>query len=505
MKTRNMKAVYPKDWVKGRPYQTPDSADRYYAGLATKVMGVLRRSCISDAFSEDIDQFEAAKCLTGWFEDLCSDTGIWRVANEEFRRRYGAVLPFYDVTEYYEGEPNVQDLQLLLWHLIQTLCGSEEGRLINPENPGIAMVAEDLCRLFGEEYETAPANTRLYDFIHSPELATDWWACRNLMHWFALECFINPYKCSMIEDEVFDEMEDDEEFDNMKGPLLFYELTLRSSFGDRDNLLSMTAPQWCGRITGVDDLLSCKRLPSTVYLYQGRDDSHFWLLDEDQGTRYEVENDSVEDIQAIDRLKKDESRVYISLTTFGKRVYLCGSLLNVDDAEMQENMRKPAREARFAKEAALKVKDRFFKASGDAPMIFCKDFDEALRFVEKKMGVKKGDVSFDDLEDDLKGCVTVMCDDEHGLMLMGELARCIASPDNPYYDQAFAETNALNLFVNSDVVSYPVACQLYDKGYLKDASMNSMLGLEYGREFIRHYGQFFLDYFHERYRGDGGE
>lgn len=198
-----MKAVYPKDWVVGRPYETVGEADRYYAGIATKVMGLLRRSCISDVFPEE-DLFESAMCLAGWFEDLCSEIGIWRVANEEYRRRYGAVLPFYDVSNYYEGEPNLQDVQLLLWHLVQTINGNVNDLLINPENPGIATVAHDLCKLFEDEYETAPANTRLYDFVHDPELATDWWKCRRLIQWFTLSSYIFPFKRIDLEVEFLE-------------------------------------------------------------------------------------------------------------------------------------------------------------------------------------------------------------------------------------------------------------------------------------------------------------
>ena len=54
--------------------------------------------------------------LTGWFEDLCSELGFWSVVNTTCRQRYGKILPFYDTSDYYPGEPNPQDIQLLLWH-----------------------------------------------------------------------------------------------------------------------------------------------------------------------------------------------------------------------------------------------------------------------------------------------------------------------------------------------------------------------------------------------------
>ena len=502
MRTKKLRTVSPSDWVMGRPYETADAVDRYYAGLATKVMNMLRRSCISDAFQEDVDLCESAKCLTGWFEDLCSDTGIWHVANEEYRRRYGAVLPFYDVTDYYEGEPNVQDLQLLLWHLVQTFRGAEEGCLINPENPGIAMVAADLCRLFEGEYETAPVNTRLYDFIHDPGLSTDWWACRNLMHWFALSSFINPCKLSLLEDEVFDHLEDAEEDSSKWAAPFFYELTLKSCFADRDNLLSMTVPQWCGRVTGVNDLLSCRRQAPSVYCYMGRDDSQFTLRDECDGTLYKVENDSLEDQSVLDDLVKGVSKVYVSLSTFGKRLYLCGTMLPADEDKEGEKLMEGIRMSRKAKAEAPKLKSRFLEASKGASMLFFKDMDETRRYLEKTMHLGADILRSEDMGDDMKGCVTLMCDDERGLMLMGGMTRCIAAPDNPYYDKTFAEKNAINLFVNNDVVSYGMACDLIDKGYLPDAVMNSVEGTDYGRAFLQQHGQFFLDYFHQRYQGD---
>lgn len=277
---------------------------------------------------------------------------------------------------------------------------------------------------------------------------------------------------------------------------------LQSVFSDRDNLLSMTSPKWCGRITGVDDLFACKRLLTSVYRYEGRNESQFLLRDEDDGTLYEVENESVIDISEIDKLKKGVSRVIVTLTTFGKRIYLCGTIALADDNILRKYTLDAVRAHRSAQKNSRQVLERFLKASGGTPMVFCKDMEEAIRFVEKKMRMKKNNDVLPEDMDDVMGCVTLLCDAESGITIMGEMTRCIASPDNPYYDKAFAEKNATNLFVNHEMVSYRMACMLFDKGYLPDAAMNSLLGDAHGRDFLHQHGQFFLDYFYERYCDD---
>ena len=112
--------IYPKDWKEIHPGHADMSTDFYYSQLASRVLAVLENDGIDAVLDEPAWIRDAAVRITAWFEDLCNGTGLWSVVNTVCRSRYNRLLPFFDTSVYYPGEPNVQDIQLLLWDIIQS-------------------------------------------------------------------------------------------------------------------------------------------------------------------------------------------------------------------------------------------------------------------------------------------------------------------------------------------------------------------------------------------------
>ena len=121
--------------------------DNFYADLANKVFECIKNSGIADAFDEDKEVMkDVAIHLTMYLEDLASEIGVWRAATTEFRKRYGSLLPFYELgDDYEEGFVNREDVRFLLWNEAQCYRGFES--FINPENIGIEQVASEIFDL----------------------------------------------------------------------------------------------------------------------------------------------------------------------------------------------------------------------------------------------------------------------------------------------------------------------------------------------------------------------
>ena len=158
-----MVKIFPQQWRQIHPFLTPMSTDQYYAQLASRVAEILNGSFLKDAFETTEDMKDTAIRITAWFEDIISNLGIWRTVNEECSKRHGKPLPFYDTDSYFPNEPNIEDINLLLWDAMETL---HPDRFMNPENPAIIEAAVALCKLFDEEFQTAPETEELYDFLH---------------------------------------------------------------------------------------------------------------------------------------------------------------------------------------------------------------------------------------------------------------------------------------------------------------------------------------------------
>ena len=159
----NIKKIYPAEWRKMHPDGMRADSDQYFAGIANSVAQILAHSGIDDAFPDGEALRDAAMILTGYFEDICTGLGLWKTVVATCQMRYGKPLPFHSTTEYYPGEPNLQDVQLLLWDIIQS---TEPDRFINPENPGIAFAAGDIYGIFDREYDDAPDTPELVEYLH---------------------------------------------------------------------------------------------------------------------------------------------------------------------------------------------------------------------------------------------------------------------------------------------------------------------------------------------------
>ena len=147
----------------------------------------------------------------------------------------------------------------------------------------------------------------------------------------------------------------------------------------------------------------------------------------------------------------------------------------------------------------------FLKASKGKPIVFVKGIDEFMDFQINKMGSKASDEFRKAMEQHLfqnaeSGMAAFMSDSEAGLLTITLAIPAIKASYNPYYDQEYAQKNALNLIVNPDAIDYSALCTLLDNNYLPDAALNSLKGYEHGRELVQQNIQFMADYFFSQHR-----
>lgn len=497
------KIIYPKEWVALRPYDVADEADRYYVQMANNAVRVLEKSAMRDFFDGDLDLLrKAGVYLSMWFEDICSNLGIWQTVNRECAKRYGAVLPFYDTSEYYEGEVNVQDLALLLWHFMQTFA--DPGTIINPENAGLIETAADLADLFDNEYETAPENTRLRDFIHNPAVADDWWKCRELIEWFYLYSYVFVGSFEDVADaveELLDSYNDmDASVPDLSWDIMdkkFYLLKIEHIFGGRHNLLSLTAAQWCGKITGNPVFDTVHRYPTSYYLYKGlTDNGTFMLQDMCDGKEYEVENNSYGAGDSIlSGSKVGETVMVTNLASFKDMHYVVGVTVSEDKSEVMKEVEAKRRNDRLM-ESQKEIYPLFLKASKGEPAVFVKDLAEMKAFYKQVMPKMSDNFPIQVIPTGAT-CVGIYCDPVVGIYVAAAAGECVALPSNRFYDKEAARKSALGFYCDADIVTYRTACILHDRDLIPDAALTSVRGYEHGRDFLHRNGRFFIDYFYE--------
>ena len=499
---RVMKKIYPKKWLELHPYKQTNSVDQYYVGIANEIHKRLYSSTIADAFEEEENIRYTSLCLAAWFEDVISQTGIWQAFTAECRKRYGAYLPFYPIKgDYFPDEINLEDIRFLLWHHIQYLCRGISA--INPENPGIEQTAQEIYGLLAEEYETAPENERMQEFLyHSAMGEEDFFRYREILDWFHYQCYFNIENVAQCRDEA-ERLLDDEKITPEMAETLIYATRTSLTFKGRRNLLSLTSPEWLaliGKAHPEHQLWGkVKARENSCYLLEKEDDEFLYVKDlcsEDEG-EFKITKKSL-NLSAIRSREVGKSTLICELIYFGNAWWQCGMLLeNKYDQKMAEYVDDLTKQKEKTNEKA--AFHDFIKASGGKSFVFCQSQEEISDFLLNKMdyNLKEG---LDIPRINTENGAMLMANPHTGLHIQFKLCECIKSPDNPNYNKEEAEKNAIMFIVNPDIIPYQLSCILQDEGMLPDAYLNSLQRKEYGQEFIRKNAHFLTDYFHYRCR-----
>ncbi len=497
-----MKKIYPKKWLELHPYKQTNSVDQYYVGIANEIHKRLYSSTIADAFEEEENIRYTSLCLAAWFEDVISQTGIWQAFTAECRKRYGAYLPFYPIKgDYFPDEINLEDIRFLLWHHIQYLCRGISA--INPENPGIEQTAQEIYGLLAEEYETAPENERMQEFLyHSAMGEEDFFHYREILDWFHYQCYFNIENVAQCRDEA-ERLLDDEKITPEMAETLIYATRTSLTFKGRRNLLSLTSPEWLaliGKAHPEHQLWGkVKARENSCYLLEKEDDEFLYVKDlcsEDEG-EFKITKKSL-NLSAIRSREAGKSTLICELIYFGNAWWQCGMLLeNKYDQKMAEYVDDLTKQKEKTNEKA--TFHDFIKASGGKSFVFCQSQEEISDFLLNKMGYGlKEDLDIPRIHTETGAML--MANPHTGLHIQFKLCECIKSPDNPNYNKEEAEKNAIMFIVNPDIIPYQLSCILQDEGMLPDAYLNSLQRKEYGQEFIRKNAHFLTDYFHYRCR-----
>lgn len=489
----NVKKIFPTDWLRWKPYDMADETDRYYTDLANRVLKILRAEAPVDAFSFSTEYIEAAIRLTCWFEDICSNLGVWRVVNEECSKRYGSPVPFYDRERYYPGEVNVADVKLILWAYLQHI--NPRGSLLNPENPAIERLANMIAELFEGEYEYAPENARLYEFVHNPAIADDWSALRLWLNWFSSHSYVFIGQRDRLQEAIEDLREEEQDI-----PELIYSLQTDMVFNDKGNLLSLAPPKWCSRITGFKQIERVEKYEASIYRYMGCTQECMTLKNVFTEKEYDVVTTTlVHNGDILKDAKAGKSVFSADIATDGNRYYLSGIMVpagDVDNPKLKDELLE-YHEMERAKAFNRQLYKDFVKANRGSQYAFLKDYDALLNYYSKKLGIHDAAVSQIPPQLISAEDITLIGDPDNGICISPISARIIFHKSNRFYDWEYADVNAIGAYASSSFFPYKQACILHDDNMLPDARINSLKGEEYGRKFIRQHGAYLIDYFYK--------
>jgi hypothetical protein len=317
--------IYIKQWLALKPYNNQTVTDGYYIELCNKVKQAIltnKLSFLHQIYLEK-DEIDVLACfLTSYFEDLITGTNIWSSFINIHKKLYDKQLPFYDLTEYYEEEINLQDIHFLVWYYLNTI---QKEKFIVPTNEFIIEISKPVLEVFETAWEYAPENKFLKTFYSISEKETDFYIARNLIDTVLFKTYLF-YPDTLLdlhakESEIFEESKNDEH-------LLSYLNENRDNLLHDSNtsLLGLKGQEWVAVILGENhglskDFLKISKKIKGYFLYKGQDDTDIFIEHIASGKKFSLTKKSFDQSKTLNEI---DTIIYLGIVMWKQEWWFSG-------------------------------------------------------------------------------------------------------------------------------------------------------------------------------------
>jgi hypothetical protein len=143
-----------KDFMERQP-NNPKVAetDQFYLWIALRLAKLWDESPWLRGLDDDVRR-DVVLAVTGYYQDVVADGGVWRAFSRLHTIKHGAPLPHYDRAEdYVDYELNRDDVRYVIWW---TIAGEAGAEVLDPHEGELEALAMAFHMLLDEEYEKAP-------------------------------------------------------------------------------------------------------------------------------------------------------------------------------------------------------------------------------------------------------------------------------------------------------------------------------------------------------------
>lgn len=377
-----------QDWMIVQPYDQPNPSDYYYFGICKKVIAALEsrhQNRDYDIFNEN-DVIEVAVIITSYFQDIISETYIWPTFTAEHNALYNKFLPFYELDDLYiEEEINVEDIQFLIWYYITYIKES----YLSPHASLIKEIASEIIELLEDNYETAPTNEALVEFLSLDHNDDNFYSIKQKMEWLSMRSYLFSIRSEAYYEEM-DELEDikdpndqlvdfvsEETYDLyiIDTPLPLMALRANEYYA---KLLSATHPLY-------NAILNMGLKKTGYYLYKNHDKAFLYLQHIASDKTVAV---TLKSITPSNDLVPNESIFYISLVKFNGEYWLSGPYYSIPfNADLILDEKKNVQSKRLFVDpqnipALEKEYNAFLEFNGNKPLAYFSKGSETIQFIK---------------------------------------------------------------------------------------------------------------------------
>ena len=175
--------------------------DPYYLALANRLVDIAKDKGLFPGYPEKVVE-RCAMAVTGYYQDVICDAGIWRSFITECRNLYGHDMPFYESGEdYMDYELNRSDVRFMVWYSLA--MNFEERRKLYPYDTEVVRGADEWWSELDRVYDESPMPVD-YRLTHELEIHAeeDSDAIYRLSNWLFMHCYLMTPAYAMTLSEI---------------------------------------------------------------------------------------------------------------------------------------------------------------------------------------------------------------------------------------------------------------------------------------------------------------
>jgi len=475
------KILIPQQEIKSRhPKGMTSYTDGDYAKFAGKLLAQIEAFGVADMTSQEMR--DIAINLTMYFEDVLADAGIWHCFTDKMHEMYGKYLPFYDIdeSEYFQDEPNLEDVKFVIWHTLVNHRASE-GKITNPETPVITDLAPVLYLYMQNQFEVMPVNEDLKEYLEKADFMDDFYLQRDLLKWLCYDCYLTYIPdCQDYIQEVA------EKYTEMLGGnknSAFYLTESLIPYQEKIGPLALLPTEWLALLLRTN---GCEDKAVWVEEEKSIDFNACRLVDAKVGKGITFESAEGEQFFVSSyNLNHPGANCYECNVVLGSFVrYREEWYANGDSSWLPNGLE--AFEQVKQELAAKKIDngdkyDELLKESGGNPFFYFGDVQSLKSFLTKEFGLPKNMVTEMNVPVSGEFCLGLIGKNKAFALIL-KAPKCLKDDRNPYYDKREATKCALQVALQMPA---PLLNYAMEHGMLPDAALNSVYGVERGKEIFR--------------------
>lgn len=495
----NINPITVKNIEAIHPIIVQSESDAYFAQLARKILKELSRNkLIVSNFASRL--WTISLKSAAYFEDVVSGLGLFAGFRKMHGKMFGKKLPFLTLSNsYLDNEINLEDLQFLIWMIMQESANEyEDIRFLSAENPDIMPLASMIMDILEQEYETAPENETLHYWLHE-HTYDDFFQLRDILKWLHYKSYLSLNYPNYAIERSQQELKKYRK-NSLTIPQKQFLCYLESNriFDAVCSPLAVKAVNWWKEVT------TSKQIIDILNTIEYKDYSHYKINESGDGILKILpilnDNETLNvDCSSFDKIdgEKDKEAVFVALVKF-KDLWQVNGFISLDNSidDMIKTAKAEKETDEKTKKSVLFSYEKIMEHTGNKQLVFFKTFDEWVDFRKTIFpSVENLNDPYGNKLKDEENFAVFVHPTAGTTALPYDIARMIKTPDNKLYDKEVADEQGIALLCGVIRLPLELLKYLIENKLLPDVKLNSQRGEAHGRKLIQDNMWFIVRFF----------